>query len=59
MFYFFQSVVLMFPYVEQDVNLARPSCSGLENEKIAEKNVKKEIGEKDVLQSGRNGLKKR
>ena len=35
-YFIFQSVALMFLYVEQDVN----SCSGLENLKIAEKNVK-------------------
>ena len=40
MFFIFQSVVLPFLYVEQDVNLAWQSCSGLENSKIAEKNVK-------------------
>ena len=30
----------MFLYVDQDVNLAWQSCSGLKNVKIAEKNVK-------------------
>ena len=34
----------MFLYVEQDVNLAWQSCSGLKNLKIAEKNVKKNPG---------------
>ena len=46
---------LTFLYVEQDVNLAQQSCSGLKNVKIAEKNFLK-IREKVVLQSGRNGL---
>ena len=30
----------MFLYVEQDVNLAKQSCSGLKNLKIAKNNVK-------------------
>ena len=33
--FIFQSVVLMFLYVEQDVNLAWQSSSGLKNLKIA------------------------
>ena len=31
----------MFLYVEQDVNFAYQSCSGLKNKKIANKNGKK------------------
>ena len=46
----------MFLYVEQDVNLAQQSCSGLKNVKNSiQKNVKN-TG-KRCLQSGRNGLK--
>ena len=37
---YFQSVVLMFLYVKQDVNLALQSCSGLKNWKRKKKNVK-------------------
>ena len=39
-YFIFQSDVLMFFYVEQDVNLAKQSCSGLEKLKMALKIVK-------------------
>ena len=51
---FLKSVVLMFLYVEQDMNLIWQSCSGLEIEKYR-KNILL-IREKVVLQSGWNGL---
>ena len=40
-YFVLQSVILMFLYVEQDMNLAQQSCSGLKNEKIAQKKRKK------------------
>ena len=40
-YFILQNVVSMFLYVEQDVNLAQQSCSGLKNFKPAEKNVTK------------------
>ena len=45
----------MFPYAEQDVNLAWQSCSSLKNLKI-KKTILNHIQEKIVLQSGWNGL---
>ena len=54
--FIFQNVVFMFLYVEQDVNLAQQSCSGLENFKMAEKNVKKNRRKKSFCSQEGMGL---